>query len=1074
MQVLAATALSFAASYLIQWLFPVKMSGQKSDNGLSLPSIAEGTRIPVLLGSRRLSGNIIWYGQLKKKKQKQKAGKGGSSAAYSTYTYSLSFAIALAATNGSAFELKKIYRNDTELDLALYPNIRFYGGHANQTLDPLLAAAMEYPTPYRNICYAVFEDFDLGTSPSIPALSFIIAAGYNSETWTGRSKPLTASEPDTSHDAVISSGLTRKGFERYTYRNSALEYQTDGSNIELVEVVFVDDIIPNDDLFQSVGYGANASFFYSSFKQIRSYVVPVDKFVPGAADYDEVAIAVGNVYALQELGGLERWVFSGTFVFGCAAVVAEYRAFRALQYGVYRTSPADYKTGGNDIKYIGGVYDFYLYFEAGLYYQEGDGYYMPPRTDYLGRDWQRYDEILTRYEISIPEYSRFEDHLEIQVAVAKHTWSWFDTPDAFPEFPDVDPNLLPVEKYLRRIEYYRLPDNSIVPPTHHTRTISIYVASDIPKHNTPPTVAAELIFGGNGLVLGRKKELDDDAFNVEGISSLYGYILGQVQELPYSSDGIEIYTISPLYNDEITVIDAIDELSRYFPFFIRLEFNDVTTTFRFMSLALNGSSVINNYYYGAPLDLTKIIVMDSDVSIKRRTVSQTKNKVRVNYSDAAKKFDRATESASDENDIESTGDRDVQMEMLACTSGNYAQWLADFYLQKNMERPFEISIQSGLKYFRDFQIGNLVTLVHPASELTIKAIVLETELSDTYKLSVKLQQVSGYIETGMASVKGSGSVAAVQRSARSIDTAFLLELPKLVTGGKCGYVLAVAPMQSDTEWAGCGIYESSDGSTYSYVEQTEIEAVYGDVINVLGDRIVVRLTSDATLNSYASEEAFLLSGFDNLAYMPDSGMFLRIGSAMQVGSRVWEITMLIADVMGCPVLNGFQHIPAGQIVFLSSTMFFREKPATLANNRYYYKFPSFSTSGTMQDLSDCTAFSDTFDAYGDMPLPVDNISVNGMGEAKLFTAGDLTVTWVTRNRSRLNAYIDDADFISFSVSVLVDGEVKRTTTTADASYIYSASDWAADGAPAELTFSIVKNCAVGRSAAATKVIEVIS
>ena len=1073
MQVLASAALSFAASYLIKWMFPTKASGQKSDNGITLPSISEGTRIQVLLGERKLSGNIIWYGALKSHKHKQKAGKGGGSSSYVTYTYTLSFAIALCQTNGYSASLQKIYQNDEELNLGQYPNIRFYSGHGNQSVDPLLAANMANATAYRNICYCVFEDFDLGSSPSIPALSFVLSVPYNGYAWIGELGDLGNDESKSSGETKTVNTIT--GYSRYSYKNGTESHDATDSAVGLIEVIIETDETPDDDLFRSLGYGNFAGVYYDTYKKIKSYVVPPDKFTAGLSDYADVAIASGEVWALREKYDLRRWVFSGSFVSASQSATVGWSYydgavtgnwdyydpevfFPVYQYAVLQSTPSDYLSGGNDIKYIGGIYSFYLYYVVD----------NTPVTIFLGHDWERDSrELLTRYDVTIPVVSTYSDHDEITVNIDKRTYPWqgVELP-VFPEEPEVI--WADVVMYLRRMYYYRLGYSGVLPPVTDTKTIEIRANFNIATDYTPVTAAAELLYGRSGLVLGKYREADESVFEVTGIHDIFAQIMGMQQTLSYSKDE-NIYKINPLYNDEITILDALDELSRYHPFFIKLVFNDTTTVFNFKAFPFTGTLSFNS-----ELEISDVILSQSSVDIKRRSVSDTKNKIRVNYSDKDKKFDRVTEASSDECDVDQTGNRDVQMEMLACTSGGYAQWLADYYLQKNMERPLEITLKTGLRFLKNFELGNIVKIKHEVSGLDVSMIVLETELSDTYQLTCKLQQVTGYVETGITAGTGFGSVSAVKLPVRSIDTAFVLELPKLITAGKTGFVLAVAPMPDDTAYAGSAVYESSDNNTYSYVDQTETNAVYGSILNVFEDNIVVRLTSDGTLNSYSDTDSFLLGGFNNLAYLPDSDMFLRIGSAVQIGTGTWEIDTLIADVMGCPTFNGFSDITPGRIVFLSSEMFFREKPATLSGNTFYYKFAAYNSAGAVQELSDCSVFSSRFNAEGEYPLSVGNIAVNGMASAYLFSAGDLTVTWITRNRNRLNAMREDTDFINFSVSVIVDGDVKRTVTTADTTYVYSETDWMSDGSPAELTISIVKNCAAGSSVAAIKTLEVIS
>ncbi|MDA5194958.1 phage tail protein [Govanella unica] len=155
---------------------------------LSVQSSAFGQVIPLLYGTVRVAGNVIWSMGLIETRhedsEKVKGGKGGGGTRVTTvsYTYASSFAIALSARPivgiGRIWADGKLLR-DAGGRLAVEGLIRIYTGSEQQNPDPLIEAGegLGQAPAYRGLAYVVFEDLALAEYGNrIPNLTFEVIA----------------------------------------------------------------------------------------------------------------------------------------------------------------------------------------------------------------------------------------------------------------------------------------------------------------------------------------------------------------------------------------------------------------------------------------------------------------------------------------------------------------------------------------------------------------------------------------------------------------------------------------------------------------------------------------------------------------------------------------------------------------------------------------------------------------------------------------------------------------------------------------------------------------------------------
>lgn len=130
----------------------------------SIQSSSYGSLIPIIYGTVRTAGNIIWAKELKEKASTSTATtrtKGGKiNRSHTDYAYFASLAVSIC--EGEIDEVIRIWADEKVLDLSLY-NIRVYKGSEDQMPDPLIEAAlgMDNVPAYRGQAYVVLEDFPL-------------------------------------------------------------------------------------------------------------------------------------------------------------------------------------------------------------------------------------------------------------------------------------------------------------------------------------------------------------------------------------------------------------------------------------------------------------------------------------------------------------------------------------------------------------------------------------------------------------------------------------------------------------------------------------------------------------------------------------------------------------------------------------------------------------------------------------------------------------------------------------------------------------------------------------------------
>jgi len=162
---------------------------------LTLQTSTEGASLPIVYGTMRIAGNVIWSTGLTEASKTEESGGdgsgGGGGSSHTTYTYSTDCAVALCEGTISGIrriwaDSKLIYNVGSNATLETLQasnknNIRFYTGSETQLCDPLIQAVQGTDLAYRGTAYAVFEDFQLADYGNrLPNFSFEVVKNGSS------------------------------------------------------------------------------------------------------------------------------------------------------------------------------------------------------------------------------------------------------------------------------------------------------------------------------------------------------------------------------------------------------------------------------------------------------------------------------------------------------------------------------------------------------------------------------------------------------------------------------------------------------------------------------------------------------------------------------------------------------------------------------------------------------------------------------------------------------------------------------------------------------------------------------
>lgn len=237
-------------------LFPSKVSGPRLGD-LSVQTSTYGAPIPIIYGTNRVAGNMIWSKPILETRHRKRVGKGGG-AKQTKYTYSQSFAIALHDGPITAISRiwangKLVYNVSTSADGntvgasgAFASVMTIYYGSETQMPSSLIQAdkGVANTPAYRGTSFVTFENLQLADyGNATPALEFEISV-----TPPGAAVDLTAISGTLTQPENISS-VVSSGKYTYLIHPTGLLRIYDSSNPALPV------LLSSTDIGTGIGYG---------------------------------------------------------------------------------------------------------------------------------------------------------------------------------------------------------------------------------------------------------------------------------------------------------------------------------------------------------------------------------------------------------------------------------------------------------------------------------------------------------------------------------------------------------------------------------------------------------------------------------------------------------------------------------------------------------------------------------------------------------------------------------------------------------------------------------------------------
>lgn len=167
----AAGALAGAAvdRLVVSALTPTRQTPSRLAD-LQVQASTEGAGVPLIYGTMRLAGQVIWAGPFTETTSVRRIG-GKTGQKVQERRYAISFAVGLC--EGPVAGLGRVWANGEVLDLSGVA-MRLHRGEPEQEPDPLLASVIGPQAPaWPDLAYVVFENLPLaGFGDRIPQLSF--------------------------------------------------------------------------------------------------------------------------------------------------------------------------------------------------------------------------------------------------------------------------------------------------------------------------------------------------------------------------------------------------------------------------------------------------------------------------------------------------------------------------------------------------------------------------------------------------------------------------------------------------------------------------------------------------------------------------------------------------------------------------------------------------------------------------------------------------------------------------------------------------------------------------------------
>ncbi len=1037
---------------------------------LQLQSSQYGKTIPVLYGTRKIAGNLIWYGNFQTiENTEEVGGKGGDPVTYTNYTYSVSLAIGLCmgpATVVRAWAGKK-----------LIPSLayRIYEGD-QVAADSHIASFVSRAPVWKNLCYVVLENYPLGASPYIPNFTFevttalTVPVGAPITAYIGFSDHIFAMALDDDYLYVLtyydnkvvkfnrSDGSIVLTFitEQSSYATGA--YSVDGEDIAvddnyvyiglttLSQVCSLPNAFPpkmNSAVIEK--YDKNTGVFVSAFSTFEDQTfgcpyqfsnqflytagsvqehIWLNPFEGNNATQGGIAISEGIVYftakytkRTQLTTGAEDW----------GPLEVKYRIYKNLiPLNVEQTPLGRIAIdNNNDLLFI-------------TTYNEGDinsgrvGIYS--KTSGLFKN-----EIAVGKEVMDVDIDDFNF-----VYITSGFW------DKFQILTKQGRIIQEVGTKVKSVAADRLGYARVEFTTGYlSDTAYISPSTGIGEDAFPSDVS--------------KSILTNDLY---GLGLDESYLDLTVFDETRTHNETNDLKVSMKFNRQISVLDALQYILQHHDGFITYMDGLIAHRQLKSETSTGALSSANNDFVQQKKQFP--------IQMSKQGSRDYNNKIRVEYTKRKNDYAIGTAIADDIVDIDKYGTKDVAVKLDGLTTFTRAAKMANLLLRKSLSSPENLSFKLGVKNLTikpgevwDITDGNLELIALPARISAIregKDYIIEVE-------SIEEKDIYDYITYG-DDTSDPPDLPVLTDDPGNVVRPLIIELPALYSGD-INKIAVSYSRSAEESWAGASLYQAySAGGSYTKIESKAWSGITGDVIALGNDGLAqgisyshyidIELDSDAGLSSATDFDDLITTAGKNLIIISTSSgnKFIRFQDADLIGTRQWRLSGLIYDTVGFPELNTYGDVTIDDdVAFHENAPFIINILDADRGKTLFFKVPSFNFAGEEQSLADVDYISEYIDALDDKPLEIANMQINSIGvdgdDEITIPAGDIALEWITRNRYNTGGYnyertdtiIDDSDFQDFVIEIYNGANLLRTITQTAKSYTYTTAQQTTDGGP---------------------------
>ena len=1066
---LGSWAVGFGAGYFLGGsLFPSNADMPGADpGGLQLQTSQLGCAVPVVYGTPKKSGNLIWYGNFTTvAHEEESGGKGGGGGATTTsYTYTVGIAWGLCMSPPD--NRKTVLRVWAGKDLIDSSRYTVYDGSETEP-DPYIQSVLtaegktRFPV-WKNLLKVVMEDYNLGSNPSIPQFTFEVAS-LEEETefisWEEAAGQLVATEINC---------LAELNGKKYGGTNTGELYE-----------------------WNDVDSWSSVAVQYGSATSIKDILV----------ENDEI-LAVTNIGTLQKWNGSDAWIHlvnAPANFGGVESNLCKYNGKFYVSMTINSIWGILHECNGVSGTWLGVTnpswWDWFILslcvFEGSLFGGQG-GYGVL-------KEWNNVDDWINRADTpnnpnNLSKLVVLEDNLYgVNNYNGKHQLYRYD-PGIMTE---VAPNVFggtTIAKSLivRNGNIYMGTGNAY----NGGGKLAMWNGVDawveaVDKFGDECQIISLLsssdgLFGGTGI------------FGAVGGGKLLKIIEDETPADVLPSDVSKDVLTNDLYGlglSESYLNLTIFEATRQY-----CEDNDMKVSFNFdsqrsvldaLSYVITHHNGFITYYDGLiahnqlqAITPTETIsaanndfIEDKDypVEIVKAGAGGYKNKITVEYVKRDAEYIAGTAIADDLVDIDTYGLKDSTMKLDGLMTYSRAINMAWTALKRSLLQPQGIKFKLGPKSTSKVYPGAVALLTDAPTELSSLPIrILSVKESNDGELEIEaVEENNNIYDTDYAYTSPEPPLPPetpnLHEPAESVSGALLIEPPPLYYSTFKLLTVCSKPADNDS-WAGASVWKAyAEGGAYTRKLSNTGSGVTGTVIAVGEDDdiayISVELDWGATLYSATDFDTLMTTPGKNLFYVDGRG-YGRFQTVELIGTNQWKLTGLIWNTVNFPRLNTYGDIEVDDVVaFFQGTI---SELALLEEDKYrdlYIKTPSFNLHGEEQSLADVAALSITMQALIDKPLPpthftINGVSVNSGGEVKI-GSGDIDLTWRSRNRfntggynyNRADAIVDDLDFVEFQIEVYRNSTLLRTVNQTAKSWTYTTAMQSTDGGTGNITFTV--------------------